>query len=86
MDVQKVNFPDWLERVGLGLRPGVDQFLFKIDFEGAELEIMEELLSPPLRHDDPICAAELIEMDSIREYSRREQMTTKGTRNLRKTS
>jgi FkbM family methyltransferase len=63
VDVQKVNFPEWLERVGLGLRPGVDQFLFKIDIEGAEVEIMEELLSPPLRPDAPVCAAEHIEME-----------------------
>lgn len=63
VDVQKVNFPEWLERVGLGLRFGVDQFLFKIDIEGAELGIMEALLSPPLRPEAPVCAAELIEME-----------------------
>ena len=61
VDVQEVNFPKWLD--GLGLRAGVDQFIFKLDIEGAELEIMEELLSPPLLPEAPVCAAEIIEME-----------------------
>ncbi len=61
VDVLRVNFPEWLE--GLALRAGVDQFNFKIDIEGAELDIMEALLSPPSNPEAPICAAGLIEME-----------------------
>lgn len=40
--VKQVNFPQWLRQ--MKLRIGIDRFLFKIDIEGAELDIMEELL------------------------------------------
>ena len=65
MEVKSVDFPTWLE--GLALTVGVDQFHFKVDIEGAELAIMEALLSPPSNPDAPICAAEPIEMEFHKE-------------------
>jgi len=63
--VEQLDFPKWLAEQKL--RIGVDSFIFKIDIEGAELEIMDVLLSTGTNakddDDSSICVAELIEME-----------------------
>ncbi|GFH55438.1 hypothetical protein CTEN210_11914 [Chaetoceros tenuissimus] len=76
VNVTKVNFPEWLD--SLALRAGVDQFHFKIDIEGAELDIMESLLSSPSDPKAPICVAGLIEMEFHKNIFR------KGTKDYEK--
>lgn len=54
------NFPKWLD--GLNLKRGEDnEFIFKIDIEGAELDILEKMLAP--NSNDNICLADKIEME-----------------------
>lgn len=58
--IEQLDFPKWLAENEL--RVGIDRFIFKIDIEGAELEIMEVLMSTD-NDDSSICVAEIIEME-----------------------
>ena len=57
--IQQLNFPKWLAQ--MKLKEG-DRFIFKVDIEGAELEIMDQMLSKE-KEDSSICMAEVIEME-----------------------
>lgn len=61
VSIMAINFSEWL--ASLQLEPG-DRFIFKIDIEGAEVEIIEHMLLNPGNIDThSICLAELIEME-----------------------
>jgi FkbM family methyltransferase len=57
--IQQLNFPKWLAQ--MKINEG-DRFIFKIDIEGAELDIMDQMLSKKIK-DSSICMAEVIEME-----------------------
>lgn len=68
VQVQVVDFPAWLNQMGLDRRLFGDRLILKIDIEGAELAIMEELLKLPPNgkgesNSSNICASEVIEME-----------------------
>ncbi len=58
VSVKVVNFPNWLK--GLNIK-SEDSFILKIDIEGAEYEILDQLLS--IDDDNDICFTDLMKIE-----------------------
>ncbi len=56
--VKVVNFPNWLKDLNI---KSEDSFIFKIDIEGAEYEILDQLLSDDNSND--ICLTDLMKIE-----------------------
>jgi FkbM family methyltransferase len=59
VSIQALDFPKWLEQ--MDIRAG-DQIILKIDIEGAEIDILDKMLSKEEK-DATICLTEVIEME-----------------------